>query len=288
MPPESAVANPVTQVLLPAMVVVVMFALGTSLTPADLRRVLSSPRALLIGAAAHVILLPAIAFALCRLFAVPGELAVGLVIIAACPANSTSNLFTHMARGDTMLSVCLTAVTSLAAVVSIPVIVNLALSSFPIGRDRVSLPVVSSSLGIFLIATLPVIAGMAVRRARPGIAHAIEARMGAFGLVVIAIVVALAVWSEKSHVLPAIASAGGLALALNVLAVGGAWSLSALAGLARPQRIAIGLECGLQNFAMAAFISLTLLADARLLAPAIAYGLTMWISAFAVVAIARR
>src|SRR5262245_64711922 len=107
-----------------------MFALGTGLTTADLRRVLAKPKALVIGSAAHVVLLPLLAFALALLFRPRPELAIGLVIIASCPANSTSNLFTHLAGGDTMLSVCLTAATSLLATLSIPYVVNLALSVF--------------------------------------------------------------------------------------------------------------------------------------------------------------
>jgi BASS family bile acid:Na+ symporter len=112
--------------------------------------------------------------------------------------------------------------------------------------------------------------------------------MGAFGLAVVAAVIAAAVWSEKDNVLPALARAGGPALLVNVLSVCLAWGASALLGLHRRERIAVGLECGLQNFAMAAFIALTLLADASLLMPALAYGLTMWLSAGLVVFLARR
>ncbi len=289
VPPDSGVTNPVTQILFPALVVVVMFALGTGLTTEDLRRVLSRPKALIVGSAAHAVGLPVLAFALALLFRPRPELAIGLVIIASCPANSTSNLFTHLAGGDTMLSVCLTAATSLLATLSIPYVVNLALAAFrPEGGAAVALPVVGSALAIFLLTTLPVIAGMALRRARPALAKEIEARMGAFGLIVIAVVVALAVWSEKDNVLPSLWAAGGLAIGLNVLAVAAAWGMSALFGLPTGQRIAIGLECGLQNFAMAAFISMSLLGDIRLLAPAIAYGLTMWISAGVVVFLSRR
>jgi BASS family bile acid:Na+ symporter len=105
--------------------------------------------------------------------------------------------------------------------------------------------------------------------------------------VVIGWVIVGAVWSEKDNVLPALARAGVAALLLNGLSVGSAWGLSAAFGLGRAERIAVGLECGLQNFAMAAFIALTLMGDARLLLPAMAYGLTMWLSAIAVVLLTR-
>ena len=282
------VTSPFTQLFLPAAVVVVMFALGTTLTHHDLRRVLLAPRAFAWGALLHVTLLPALAFALGLLFQVPSKVAAGLVIIAACPANSAANLFTHFARGDTMLSVCLTAASSLLSVATIPFVVNLALRTFPSGHERVLLPVGRTSLGVFLIATLPVMIGMAVRRARPDVARKLEAKMNVFGLTVIAAVVVMAIWSERANVPHALAQSGLLALALNSIAVASAWGIAAFLKLGWPQRVAIGLECGLQNFAMAAFIALTLLGDALLLLPAIAYGLSMWLSAGAVVLLARR
>ncbi|OGB30975.1 MAG: hypothetical protein A3F78_10255 [Burkholderiales bacterium RIFCSPLOWO2_12_FULL_61_40] len=81
---------------------------------------------------------------------------------------------------------------------------------------------------------------------------------------------------------------GSPVLLLNVLSVSLAWGLATLMQLPKAQCIAVGFECGLQNFALAAFVSLTLLQDATLLLPAVAYGLTMWLSAFAVLALVRR
>ena len=280
--------SPFIQLFLPAAVVVVMLALGTTLTLDDLRRVLRSPRPFALGALLHIGLLPALAFALGFLFELPPKAAAGLVIIACCPANSVASLFTHLARGDTMLSVSLTAATSLLSVVTIPAFVNFALRAFPIGHNQVSLPIAKTSLGVFLIATLPVIVGMIVRKTRPQLARKIESRMTAFGLAVIAALVVMAIWSERDKVPAALSESGPVALLLNLAAVGAAWGIAALAGIAWPQRVAIGLECGLQNFAMAAFVALTLLGDPLLLLPAIAYGLTMWVSAGAVVWLARK
>jgi BASS family bile acid:Na+ symporter len=281
------VENAFTQVFLPFAVAVVMFALGTTLTLQDLRRVLLRPRAFFLGLLAHALLLPLLAFAVARGLGLAPALAVGLVLIASCPANASANLFTHLARGDTMLSVCLTAAASLTSVATVPAFVNAALRLFPSGHETLALPVLPAALGLFTVSTLPVIAGMLLRRRRPEAARAVETHMGAFGLVVIGWVIVGAVWSEKDNVLPALARAGVAALLLNGLSVGSAWGLSAAFGLGRAERIAVGLECGLQNFAMAAFIALTLMGDARLLLPAMAYGLTMWLSAIAVVLLTR-
>ncbi len=282
------IENPVTQILLPAAVVLVMLALGTTLTASDLRRVVARPKAFVLGLVAHTLILPLVAFALAPLLGLAPPVAVGLVIIAACPANAAANLFTHFARGDTMLSVSLTAAASLVSVLTVPLFVNAALTLSPVGSTAVRLPMLTSALGVFLIATLPVLAGMHIRRTRPHVASRVESGMTAFGSFVIVAVIAAAVWSEKGTVGPALVRAGGPALLLNVLAVSLAWGAATAARLEWPQRVAIGLECGLQNFAMAAFVCLTLLESKVLLLPAIAYGLTMWLSAFAVLAISRR
>jgi len=280
--------SPFTQLFLPAAVAVVMLALGATLTTDDLRRVLEAPKPFVLGSLLHIVLLPSLAFAIGLLFEMPAKAAAGLVIIACCPANSTANLFTHFAKGDTMLSVCLTAATSLLAVATIPVVVNAALTTFPSGHEAVRLPIVRTALGVFLIGTLPVIVGMLLKRKRPALARKIETGLNGFGLVVIAAVVVAAIWSERDKVPAALVQSGPFALLLNVTAVSTAWGVSALTHVAWPQRVAIGLECGLQNFALAAFVALTLLGDALLLLPAIAYGLTMWLSAGAVVGLARK
>lgn len=283
-----AIHNPVIQLLLPFMVVVVMFALGTSLTFDDLARVLRRPRGFFVGVLTHSLLLPLLAFGIALALGLPRTLAVGLVLIASCPAAAPAGLFTHVARGDTMLCVCLTATASLTSVVTVPLFVNLALWLFSAGHPAVYLPVMTSSFALFVVSTLPVLAGMLLRRWRPAAARAIEARIGSIGLAVMAMVLATTIWSEKGNVLPALARAGGPALILNVLAVSLAWGAAALAGLEVRQRIAVGLECGLQNFAMAAFVALTLLSDTSLLVPPLAYGLMCYLSAALVIVLGRR
>ena len=282
------VQNPITQVLLPILVVVVMFALGTTLTRDDLDRVLRRPRAFLVGVLTHALLLPALAFVIASALGLPRTLAIGLVLIASAPAAAPASLFTHLARGDTMLCICLTAAASLTSVVTLPLFMNAALRTFSYGHSAVHLPVLASSLTLFVVCTLPVGAGMLLRQRRPAAARAIEARAGTVGLATLAVAVTAVVLSEKNNVGPALARAGGPAFVLNVLAVSLAWAAAALFGLDFRQRIAVALECGLQNFALAAFVALTLLSDGALLVPPLAYGLICYLSAAVVVFLGRR
>jgi BASS family bile acid:Na+ symporter len=283
-----SVHNPITQVLLPILVVVVMFALGTTLTRADLDRVLRRPQAFFVGVLVHALLLPGLAFVLAFAMQLPRDLAIGLVLIASAPAAAPASLFTHLARGDTMLCVSLTAAASLTSVVTLPLFMNAALRLFSDGASAVHLPVLASSLTLFFVCTLPVGAGMLLRQRRPAAARAIEARAGAVGLATLAVAITTVVLSEKDNVGPALARAGGPAFVLNVLAVSLAWAAAALFRLDFRQRIAIALECGLQNFALAAFVALTLLSDGSLLVPPLAYGLICYLSAAVVVFLGRR
>lgn len=281
-------SNPVTQVLLPLFAAAVMFALGTTLTLDQLGYVLRQPRGFLVGLVVHALLMPLLAFAIALALRLPLPLAVGLVLIAACPAAAPANFFTYLARGDTMLCVCLTAAASLTSVFTIPLFVNSALRLFSSGHPPARLPALTSSLALLAVSTLPVAAGMVLRRRRPAAARAVERRMGSVGLALLLFVAVVAFWSQRETLPPALARAGGPALLLNVLIVSLAWGIAAAVGLDRRQRIAVMLECALQNFALAAFVALTLLSDAAILMAPLAYALLCFLPGFLIVVLGRR
>jgi BASS family bile acid:Na+ symporter len=118
------------EVALPLALFAVLFGMGLSLVPADFRRVILSPKAKIVGLTCQLVLLPLVAFTLALAFRLPGELAVGLMVLAACPGGPTSNVITHLAKGDTALSVTLTAISSMVCVFTIPWIVAFSMDWF--------------------------------------------------------------------------------------------------------------------------------------------------------------
>ncbi len=269
------------QVLLPLGLAFIMFAVGLNLTGADFMRVLNRPRAVALGLACQMLLLPALAFLAIAIFEPRPAFAVGIVILAACPGGVTSNLLTQLAGGSAALSVTMTGIASLAGALTVPVLVNLALLGFGGYDAATELPVLRMSLGLFAVATLPMLLGMALRRWRAGLAGRAEPAVrriatGVFALIVVAAFTGQwgVMTAHAAEVLPPV-------LALNLGGMALSAALARGARLERPEGIAVVLETGLQNGALGIFVATTLLGSGDMMVPSIVYALTMNVSALA-------
>ena len=161
-----------TSVLLPIALAIIMLGLGLTLTVADFSRVLRMPRAVLVALGVQVILLPLICFGLVKLFGLAPALAVGMMLLAASPGGTTANLFSHLAGGDVALNVTLTAVNSVLAVITLPIVVNLSLDHF-LGDGEIGLQP-AKMLQVFAIVLVPVALGMLLRNKLPGFAERVS------------------------------------------------------------------------------------------------------------------
>jgi BASS family bile acid:Na+ symporter len=264
-----------------------MLSLGLGLGPADFRRVVAQPRDFLVGIVSQVVVLPLVALGIVLVWAPTPALAVGLMIIAAAPGGVTSNLLTRYAGGDTALSVTLTAVTSLAAIVTVPIIVFLALDQFVGAGATAEMSMVGIALRMFGIVVVPVILGMVVRHLWPALAARWEPTAGMVSGVLFAIVVAAAIWAERANIGTYFAAAGLAALALNLSMMAIALWGPILLGCGRPQRIALSLDCGLQNGTLAVTVVAALGLDPAFAVPAAIYSLLMFATALLVVALVR-
>lgn len=268
-----------TKLLLPLGLAFIMFAMGLTLHWQDFRRVFEAPRAIALGLLCQLVLLPLTAFGLLLLWPLSPEFAVGLMILAAAPGGITSNMLTHLARGDSALSISLTAISSLAGVITVPVVVNLALIHFTAASGLTGLPVWRMILGVLLVSTLPLVAGMAINHRRPALAEKIEHLARPLSIGVFALIVLWAFASQWRVMMENIADLGAPILALNTLIIIGGYGLAALYGLQRRQAIAIALEGGLQNGALGIFVAMTLLGNGAMMVPSITYALVMNVTA---------
>jgi BASS family bile acid:Na+ symporter len=276
------------QLALPVALFAVLFGMGLSLVPADFRRVVLHPKAKIVGLGCQLLLLPAVAFALALLFRLPGELAVGLMVLAACPGGATSNVITHLSKGDTALSVTLTAVSSVVCVFTIPWIVALSMDWFLGAGADVRLPFWKTLGQLALVTILPILCGMAVRHARPALARRLERPANIFSLVFLALIIAAAVSREKD-LAHQFALAGPATITLNIVMMLLGFAAGRLAGLPRPQRITLAIETGIQNGTLALAITLGLLESTRLAMPSVVYSLFMFLTgAFMIARFGRR
>lgn len=264
----------ITNVILPLALALIMFAMGLGLTGRDFARVFARPKDFLAGAGLQLIALPAAAFLLASVWPMAAILAVGLMILAACPGGTTSNLMTLMARGDVALSISLTAVISLLAVVTVPLIVGTSLTHF-MGQDAPPLPVLETVLQITAIVVVPTALGMLVRRLAPAFAQRAGDYTRPLSTAVFVAVVIAALISSREDIVPFFAQAGAVCLVFNLSMLAIAHGVAAGLRLGRPQRIAVAIECGFQNATLGIVVGTTLLGDVRFAIPSAVYGLIM-------------
>lgn len=270
--------NTLLTLFLPLALAVVMAGLGLHLTLADFRRVLKTPRAVLVALVVQALLLPPIAFALCRVFGLPGELALGLVLLAASPGGVTANLFSHLARGDVALNISLTAINSLLALLTLPLWTALALSNF-LGAEASVPPPTGKVLEVAVLVIGPVALGMAIRAWKPGWADAAEKPVRLLSSLLLGALIALAFISEWDTVREFAPVVGLACISFNVISLLAGYFAPRALKLEEPQAIAIGFEIGIHNGTLAIFIALEVLGRSQAtIAPAI-YSLSMYLTA---------
>ena len=268
--------TPLATIALPIALAFIMGSLGLSLTVADFRRIFTLPRGVLIGMANLFVLSPLLALGVAELFGLLPALAVGLVLLGASPGGTTANLMTHLARGDTALSVSMTALSSLAAVVTVPLYLGLAVDHFDAGvADEVS--TLGISVRVFLITVVPLAIGMAIRARDPDWAERREGRVKAIATALLVVVIAGAVISEWETIEENFADLALAALTLNVLAMACSFAISRAARLDVRQATAVALELGIHNATLAIAVG-ALVADERVI-PAAIYSAFMYITA---------
>ena len=268
----------VTDLLLPIALGIVMLGLGLSLTVADFARVVRYPRAVLIGLFTQTVLLVGAAYAIARLFALPPELAVGMMLLAASPGGATANIYSHLAHGDVALNITLTAVNSLLALLTLPLIVDAALAHF-LGQDQYVPPPTRKVIEVAAIIVLPVLIGMALRAGLPKVAAALEKPIRLFAVLVLVAVIGAAIVAEWERLPGFIAAVGAACLAFNLLSMAVGYGLPRLLDLPRGQAIAISMEIGIHNGTLAIFIALTVLQNATMSVPAAVYSIIMFVTA---------
>lgn len=276
-----------TAVFLPLALAFIMLGMGLSLTIKDFKNIFLFPKAAIIGLVNQLILLPVFGFALVQLFGLSGALAVGVMILAACPGGATSNLITHLSKGDIALSISLTAVTSFITIITIPLIVNFAISHF--GEEgSVALPVGETIIQIMGVTVVPVSIGMFLKKRFPNLSLKADRPVRIASAVFFALIILAAILKERDSIVAFFIISGPVMLSLNVLTLVVGYFLATVFVLPKRQRLTISIESGIQNGTLGILIAATLLKNSEMTIPIAIYSLIMFMTATLIIFITNK
>lgn len=267
-----------TSVVLPLSLFLIMLGMGLSLTPADFKRILKVPQSAAVGLFCQLVLLPVTALGLIYAFDMSGPLAVGVMLIAACPGGVTSNLITHVSRGDTALSITLTAITSFVTVLSIPFILAASISHFMSVEQQIEMPVLETIAQIVAITIVPVSIGMVIRKFKLSLAERLERPSRIAASVIFALILVGIIAANRETIANNFADLAGVTIALNLSTMAMGYGLARLVKLDGAQMRTIAIESGIQNGTLAIVIGTTILKHQEIPLPGGIYSLVMFVT----------
>ncbi|MDY6899786.1 MAG: bile acid:sodium symporter family protein [Cyanobacteriota bacterium] len=276
-----------TTVFLPLALFIIMLGMGLGLTLNDFKRVFIQPKSVILGLIAQLIVLPLIGFLLAMIFPLSPELAVGVMILAACPGGPTSNMVTYLVRGNVALSITLTAISSLITVFTIPIVVNLAMQKFIGEGVALQLPFLKTVIQIAVITFIPVTLGMLLHRYTPQFATKVEKLVKWFSLFFLGLIIVGLLLKERDNVPSFFLQVGGVTLTLNLLTMALGYAIAILGKLDESSAKAITVEVGIQNGTLAIAVATTLLNSPTMAIPAAIYALLMFVTCGAFIGIVK-
>jgi BASS family bile acid:Na+ symporter len=269
----------IVSTFLPLSLAIIMFGLGLSLKVQDFTRVLQYPKSAILGLVCQMFILPLFGIMVCYMFNLSYEASIGVMILAASPGGITANLFSHLCKGDIALNLTLTAINSVLAAFSLPILVNLAFSIFSEGDAPAIGLQFKKTIEVFAIVLIPVAIGMYVHKIKPALSQKAEKPVKIFSFLVLLIVIIAAISSQKEQLASSFAQIGLAMLVFNILSLGVGYILPRMLKVSRQESIAISFEVGIHNSTLAIFIAMNLLGSLPFALPAAVYSIIMFITA---------
>jgi BASS family bile acid:Na+ symporter len=245
--------QPGTLVLLNVGIGLMMFGVAVDLRIDDFKAVANKPRAMLVGLVAQFLILPAATFGLTRIIDPMPSIALGMILVAACPGGNISNIITHLAGGNAALSIGMTAVSTVAAIVMTPLNITFWGSMNPATAailQQVSLDPMELFLTVVTILGVPLVAGMTLAARKPDFAALIRRPMKGVSIVFFAAIVAIALVNNWASFLTYVGVVMGVVALHNAIALGLGYGAARLLGLRSRDARAISIEVGIQNSAL--------------------------------------
>jgi len=251
--------NLIADVAVPAIVWLLMLVVGLELTLADFRRVLLYPKAVGVATVGQLLLLPLIAAGLIWTLQPAPYLVAGMVLLAACPGGAISNFYTYLARANVALSVTLTAVSSLLALLTMPLLMSAGFALFLDRHEVIEVPVGRMALKLAIMLAVPIAAGMGLRRWKEPLVERHAQGLRWLSLAALGLLIALILFAQRESIMN---EAGPVTLAaalFSQLDMAAGWGVGRLAGLNVEDRFTLLFEFAARNLAIAAVIGIMVL-----------------------------
>jgi BASS family bile acid:Na+ symporter len=271
----------VTNRVVPAGLMLVMFSMGLTLALRDFAMVLRRPKLVGAGFAMHLLVLPLLAFLVGFVFQLSPERALGLFIVSLCPAGTTSNAMTFAGRGNVALAVILTALSAIITVFTIPIVLSWAVPWFLAGAGRTvpSPDPLGMTRQLALITLLPIVVGMALRHFAPHVAARLARWLRPTAFVIVVVVIAFSIIVAGRVVLDNLLAATPAIYALNLAAIAFGLLLGRLLGASARDAMTLSIETSVQNVTLSIFLTLTVLGSRPLAITQNIYGVVMILNA---------
>ena len=236
----------IIDIFLPLSLVFIMFTLGIGLTSSDFINLIKKPKSFFVGITNQMVMLPLVAFIIISLAGITKEIAVGMMILASCPGGVTSNMITKLAKGDTALSISYTAVISILAIFTLPLVTGLSMNHF-MGADAPPLNLLSLGLTMFCITAVPVGIGMVVRSKNKSFADMFEVTATKISTLLFVIIILGALASEWDTFTKNFLQLGPAIVLLIIAMLTIAYTSSTWFKMSKNQSITVAIESGIQN-----------------------------------------
>ncbi|GGD89813.1 hypothetical protein GCM10011312_12120 [Planktosalinus lacus] len=253
-----------------------MLGMGLTLKPKDFRNVILFPKAVGVGLVLKLLFIPALTFGLLYLIPLQPELAVGFVLLAACPGGATTNLITHLAKGDVALSITLTATASVITVFTIPLLVDFGMLQFMGESQVIELPFFKTIGQILVITIVPVCVGMFIHSKYPKLSHKAERPVKILSAVFLVLIIAAVLIKERANLVEFFIKAGPLSLLLNLLGMLSGYYITKAITKNKARAVAVGVEVGIVNGTLGIAIAAGILQNSVMTIPSAIYSIIMF------------
>ncbi len=269
-------ASILTEVILPLALALIMFGMGLGLTTNDFTRLFKNPLGIVMGLIGQLVAMPLLALGLCYLLNLPTPIAIGLMILAACPGGTMSNVVSQLVKANLALSVSLTAASTAISIITTPFIIGFAMSQFA-PADDASFSILTTSLGLFFITLVPVAIGIWLRHFKSDFAIKAEPFFRRFSLFFMLMMIAALVIKERDLLVSSFNNVFWACIALNIGSMVVGWLIATCSKLNLTDSLTLSIEVGIQNASLAILIAISFLNKPEYAVTGGVYGLAMFI-----------